>query len=101
MTEPRPTRGRMSRIQQLPRDLKDLIDELLRSGVSQKAILERIQPLCEAADVEPISQPSLNRYATRMAAEAERRRGGILGALHEIADRLEAIERLLRAKLDV
>ncbi len=62
----------MSRIQQLPPELKDPIDELLRSGVSQKAILERIRPLFKAAGVEPISRPGLNRYATRMEAVGRR-----------------------------
>lgn len=69
---PRPTRGRMSRIQQLPPELKDRIDELLRSGVSQKEILERIQPLFSAAGERPLSQSGLNRYATRMEAVGHR-----------------------------
>lgn len=56
----------MSRIQQLPPAIKDRLDELLRSGVSQRAILDRLAPLCKAAGEPPVSRSALNRYAGRM-----------------------------------
>jgi len=68
----RATRGRPSRIQQLPAPIKDLLDELLRSGVTQKAIREQLAPLLEAAGEKPLSAAGLNRYATRMAAFGRR-----------------------------
>lgn len=67
-----PTRGRMGRIQQLPPDIKDRLDDLLRSGVSQKEILARLAPLCAASGTPPISRSGLNRYATRMEAMGRR-----------------------------
>ena len=89
--EPRPTRGRLSRIQQLPADIKARLDELLRSGVSQKAILDQLAPLCESAGEPPISRSGLNRYATRMEAEARLDRAGIEARLERIEGLLEAL----------
>ncbi len=62
----RPTRGRMSRIDRLEPELKELLDELLRSGVPQREIVERLREPLEARGEKPISTSSLNRYATRM-----------------------------------
>ena len=62
----------MSRIQQLPDELKARLDELLRSGVAQKEILARLKPLFESAGTPPISRSGLNRYATRMEAAGRR-----------------------------
>ena len=59
-------RGRMSRIQQLPKALKDRLDELLRAGVSQRAILDQLGPLLSDAGERPVSRSALNRYAQRM-----------------------------------
>ena len=70
----RPTRGRMSRIQQLPAPIKDRLDHLLRSGVPQTKILAAIEPLLEDAGEPPLSQSGLNRYATRMEAVGRRLR---------------------------
>ena len=62
----RRTRGRMSRIEQLPADIKDRIDELLRTGVPQAEILRRLEgPLGEIGE-KPLSAAGLNRYATQM-----------------------------------
>ena len=66
------TRGRPNRIQQLPPDVKDRLDELLRGGVTQKEILAQLEPLCAAVGVKPISRSGLNRYATRMEAVGRR-----------------------------
>ena len=68
----RPTRGRMSRIQQLPQPIKDRLDELLRAGVPQTEILRVTAPLLDAAGAQPLSQSGLNRYATRMEAVGRR-----------------------------
>ena len=62
----------MSRIQQLPAELKDRLDELLRAGVPQKEILARLEPLFQASGTTPISRSGLNRYATRMEAMGRR-----------------------------
>ena len=69
---PPPGRGRMSRIQQLPAALKGRLDELLRSGVSQRAILDQLAPLFKAAGERPVSRSALNRYASRMEAVGRR-----------------------------
>lgn len=69
---PPPGRGRMSRIRQLPDDIRERLDELLRSGVSQRAILERLAPLLEAAGRPPVSRSALSRYAVRMEAVGRR-----------------------------
>ena len=68
----RPTRGRPSRIQQLPPKLKARVDELLRSGVTQQQILDELAPLLEGAGEKPLSAGGLNRYATRMEAAGQR-----------------------------
>lgn len=67
-----PTRGRMSRIQQLPTELRERLDCLLRAGVSQRAILEQLAPLLDEAGEAPISRSALNRYASRMEAVGQR-----------------------------
>ncbi|MCY4121683.1 MAG: DUF3486 family protein [Acidobacteria bacterium] len=68
----RTTRGRMSRIQQLPAPIKARLDKLLSSGVSQKDILAHLAPLLEEIGERPLSAPALNRYATRMEAMGRR-----------------------------
>ena len=68
----RPTRGRPSRIQQLPPEIKARVDELLRSGVTQQQILDELAPLLEAIGQKPLSAGGLNRYATRMEAAGQR-----------------------------
>lgn len=65
-------RGRMGRIQQLPSTLKARLDELLRSGVPQRAILDQLAPLLDEAGERPVSRSSLNRYAARMEAMGRR-----------------------------
>ena len=77
----RRTRGRPSRVQQLPRELRVRVDELLRAGVTQAAILKRLAPLFEQAGEKLLSYSSLNRYATRMATVGER-----LREAREVAD---------------
>ena len=72
MSGERATRGRPSRIEQLPEDIKTKLDELLRSGITQKEILDRLeQPLREIGE-EPLSRSGLNRYTTRMEAVGRR-----------------------------
>lgn len=65
-------RGRMSRIRQLPAEIRERLDELLRSGVSQRAILDRLAPLLEAVGEPPVSRSALSRYAARMEAVGRR-----------------------------
>ena len=62
----RKTRGQPSRIDQLPPEIKARLDALLRSGVTQREILRRLEePLREIGE-EPLSRSGLNRYATQM-----------------------------------
>ena len=67
MSAERATRGRMGRIEQLPAELKSRIDELLRSGVSQREILRRLEGPLQEIGEPPLSRSGLNRYATDMA----------------------------------
>ena len=66
MAEPRRGRGRMSRIDGLPPELKREVDALLRSGLSQEEIRRRLRRPFEDAGVAPLSQSGLSRYAVRM-----------------------------------
>ena len=66
MTGERVTRGRPSRIDQLPMELKERLDDLLRRGVTQAEILKRLEEPLRDAGEEPLSRSGLNRYATRM-----------------------------------
>ena len=81
MTGERVTRGRQSRIDGFPPSIKARIDELLRSGATQRDILKRLEgPLREAGE-RPLSAAGLNRYASRMAEV-----GQDLRELNAIAD---------------
>lgn len=56
----------MSRIQQMPDDIKQQIDKMLRDRVPQTEILRRLaQPLQEAGEA-PLSAAGLNRYSSKM-----------------------------------
>ncbi|MXW01605.1 MAG: DUF3486 family protein [Holophagales bacterium] len=72
MPSERVTRGRMSRIDALDPELKDELNQLLRSGVTQKEILERLRGPLEARGEKPLSAAGLNRYATRMESVTQR-----------------------------
>ncbi|GAB5378978.1 MAG: DUF3486 family protein [Aliiglaciecola sp.] len=65
------TRGKPSKIDQLPEEIKAELIELLRDpSVTQTAVLNHVNALIEAAglpDDEKISRSGINRYATRMA----------------------------------
>lgn len=62
----------MGRIQQLPEELRDEINRLLRQGISQVEILDRLKNPLQEAGQAPISRSSLNRYATRMEQTGRR-----------------------------
>jgi len=64
----------MSRIQQLPPAIKEIIDRLLRRNVSQSEILRQLEPLLADAGQQPISKSALSRYAMRMEAVGARMR---------------------------
>ena len=71
MTVERVRRGQMSRIEQLGADYPDIksrIDALLRGGVSQVAILQRLEPLLAEVGERPLSSAGLSRYAREMEA---------------------------------
>ena len=59
-------RGKQSKIDQLPQDIRERLNELLRGGMSQKHILQEVNALCEAEGVEQLSKSGVSRYATRM-----------------------------------
>ncbi len=65
MSGKRPTRGRMSRIQQLPKETKDYIDRHLENNVPQAEILRQLEPMLADAGLAPLSKSGLNRYATK------------------------------------
>lgn len=66
MTGERITRGQMSRIDQLPEDIRERINELLRSGVTQVDILKRLERPLRDIGERPLSAAGLSRYAARM-----------------------------------
>ncbi|OED44052.1 hypothetical protein ACH42_08405, partial [Endozoicomonas sp. (ex Bugula neritina AB1)] len=66
------SRGKKSKIDRLPQDIKDRLNELLRGGMSQKAILDEVNALCEACGEAPLSQAGVSRYASRMESVGAR-----------------------------
>lgn len=62
----RPTRGRPSKIDQLPDHIKEQLDAMLRDGITQKDILAYINEKLSDEGEDTISYSSLNRYSTRM-----------------------------------
>ncbi|MGF1680208.1 DUF3486 family protein [Photobacterium minamisatsumaniensis] len=67
-----PTRGRRSKIDLLPDDVKQLLDSLLRDGKnSQQEVLQAVNEYIEQQglpeDLKP-SRSGLNRYSSRMEA---------------------------------
>ena len=69
MARKRVTRGRPSRVEQLPPAIKDALDALLRSGVSQREVLRRLNPDVVATGQPPLSKSGLNRYTTDIATD--------------------------------
>ena len=72
MASSKQTRGRMSRIRQLPPELREMIDQLLRDGVAQNDIRDRLEPLLAEHGERPLSAGGLNRYSSRMEAVGQR-----------------------------
>lgn len=70
--EGRPTRGRMSRIDRLDPEIKEELNRLLRAGVPQTEILDRLRKPLEDSGEAPLSRSGLNRYATRMETVTSR-----------------------------
>ena len=70
MTQEKTTRGRRSKIQLLPEDVKQQLDAMLRDGrLQQQDILDLInQRIAHAGlpDDQKLSRSGLNRYASRM-----------------------------------
>ena len=69
MARARATRGRPSRIEALAPEIKDAFDRLLRSGLTQKEILRRLNPEVEASGDAPISRSGLGRYSQGLAED--------------------------------
>lgn len=72
----RKTRGKPSKVDQLPQAIKTKLDELLRDGkLTQTHILAEINALVEQAgldDDDKLSKSGLNRYATSMQTTGQR-----------------------------
>ncbi|NKF51374.1 DUF3486 family protein [Shewanella sp. WXL01] len=68
----KPTRGRRSKVDMLPDDIRKHLDAGLRDGsIDQIDLLDEINALIEAAgldDKQKLSRSGLNRYATKMEA---------------------------------
>ena len=66
----RKTRGKPSKVHQLPENIKTKLDELLRDGkLTQSDILEQVNALIKQAglaDTEKLSKSGINRYSTNM-----------------------------------
>lgn len=70
----KPTRGKMSRIQQLPHAIKSDLDNLLRNNVSQEEIRRRLRTPLKQIGEKPLSAAGLNRYATKVEGVGVRMR---------------------------
>ncbi len=66
----RKTRGKPSKVNQLPDAIKSKLDQLLRDGrLTQTAILNKINKMIEEAELaqdEQLSKSGLNRYSSKM-----------------------------------
>ena len=89
MARQRATRGRPSRIEQLPPGIKDALDGLLRSGLTQREILRRLNPDVEADGLPPLSKSGLQRYSSSIA-EALAEAGAEIRQTRAVADALVA-----------
>ena len=66
------TRGRPSRFDSLPPEIKGLVDRRLREGATQAAVRrETAAPLAEIGE-QPLSAGGLNRYTSRMERSGRR-----------------------------
>ena len=65
-----PTRGRRSKVDLLPDDIRKVLDSGLRDGsIQQQDLLDEINQLIESAGLpedQKLSRSGLNRYATKM-----------------------------------
>lgn len=60
------TRGKMGRIQQLPRAIRTEFEKLLRDNVPQAEIVRRLATPLEEIGEKRLSAATVNRYATKM-----------------------------------
>jgi Bacteriophage Mu, Gp27 len=76
MKAERKTRGKPSKVNQLPDAIKNKLDQLLRDGrLTQTAILEKINKMIDEAELdedEQLSKSGLNRYSNKMQAIGSR-----------------------------
>lgn len=61
-----PTRGKMGRIQQLPRAIRAEFEKLYRDNVPQAEIVRRLATPLKEIGEKPLSAATVNRYATKM-----------------------------------
>ena len=72
MKQRKATRGRPGRIDNLPPELKALVDQGLRGHATQAGIRRETAPAFAAHGERPLSAGGLNRYASRMEAKGQR-----------------------------
>ncbi len=72
----RKTRGKPSKVHQLPENIKTKLDELLRDGkLTQSAILDKVNALILDAGLDhsdKLSKSGINRYSTNMQTAGQR-----------------------------
>lgn len=80
------TRGRRSKVDLLPEDIKDALNEMLRDGrLLQKDILDIVNQKIEEAGLEDeaqLSRSGLNRFASRMEEIGSKIRQVVCCGLH-------------------
>lgn len=67
-----PTRGKMGRIDQLPPDIRELVNRRLREGASQADIIKETAPLLAARGLPPLSRSGVNRYTSKVERAGQR-----------------------------
>ena len=76
------SRGRPNRVDLLPEDLREQLHSLLRNKqITQKEILEIVNPALVEQGEAPLSAAGLNRYSTKMVSA-----GGRLREAREVAE---------------
>ena len=68
----RKTRGWMSRIDQLPSDIKERINARLRAGATQAAIITQFNPILAERNLPPLTRSGLNRYTSKIEQAGQR-----------------------------
>lgn len=68
----RKTRGWMSRIDQLPADIKERINARLRAGATQAAVIAEFNPVLAERSLPALTRSGLNRYTSKIEQAGQR-----------------------------